>query len=270
VPEELSTYSMSKPAIGMCKDLCAQQMVGIASQFGLRHFVHASHAHTQGDVKTAEIMLTRLDSFLNFPVTSILSPYAAAPNIDEDKLICFTRTFSCANEKAAVLDGVRGQLKAWKKSSTFIAELLLAADELFTNAIYNAPYVTFSENQKGVPRTAEYGNSPEIKTARMFLATDGGRIVLGCEDSYGTLNPDHLIARLKNCLENGAAAALNWAGGGAGLGTYLILRSALAFYVGVSEGKKTVVCCTYAHGPGRMQSARNIHFACVNSMKHIA
>ncbi|MGE3682779.1 MAG: hypothetical protein AB7G93_13725 [Bdellovibrionales bacterium] len=260
MPDDLPGHSQNEPTIGICKDLGADKMVGIASEYGIWHLVHETPPHYESDVKTAEIMLTQLETFLKYPASSILTPETAGTE-QEQKLLSFDKQFSCADQKLETVEGLESHLLNWKRSKHFKSEVLLAADELFTNAIYNAPYVGDSQNPTSVPRTKEYGNNPDIRPARIFLACDGTRLLIGCEDSYGSLNIDTLIERLKVCLQQGAEAAIRWTDGGAGLGTYMILRSALAYYVGVLEGKKTVVCCTYPLTHSRMEMVRNLHFA---------
>lgn len=137
----------------------------------------------------------------------------------------------------------------------------MVADELFTNAIYNAPHVSFAENGPGVARTHENGNTLSLMPARLFLGADSSRIIIGSEDSYGTLNPCHLLKRLKACYTEGTNVAMNWSVGGAGLGTYMIFRSALAYYAGIEQGKRTVVACSFAQGARRSENVRNIHFS---------
>ncbi|MGE3681427.1 MAG: hypothetical protein AB7G93_06845 [Bdellovibrionales bacterium] len=259
--QEIPSDLRAESTIGMYHEMPPAEIVGIASQYGIRHLVQDRQPYSQSDVQTAEIMMTRLEHFLSFPSSSILSAGLSGPE-QENSLIKLSVHFSRADEKAGVINQVKDELAKLKRSQHFVSEVLLAADELFSNAIYNAPYLGFSHKDGGVPRTKKFGNDPRIRPARLFLASDGVRLVLGCEDSYGSLNPDIVIDRIKTCLHEGADNAIRWTAGGAGLGTYMILRSALAYYVGVLRNQRTVVCCTYTVARSKVDSVRGLHFAC--------
>jgi len=49
------------------------------------------------------------------------------------------------------MEAIRDLLSEWKKSGYFISEFTLAADELFTNAIYNAPLRELTRKTSAAP-----------------------------------------------------------------------------------------------------------------------
>lgn len=258
IPEGLNGYVESGPAIGICNAVRPQNAIEIAAAHRLWHLIHTGQPHFECEVKVSELMLESLETFLKNPVTSILTPESIdhPPPYEGVEL-----SFSKASEKSKTLDTLGQMLTTWKRPSSRISEMLLVADEMFTNAIYNAPYVTFAKNGPGAARTQEFGDADGLRPAKIFLGRDNDRIVLGCEDGYGTLNPKHVITRLHNCFSVGARKALNWDTGGAGLGTFMMVRAALAYYVGVQQGTKTVVCCAFPMVSRRAEMVPNLHLS---------
>ena len=61
-------------AIGSFVGLDAHQVIEIALQYGIQHLVHADQPDYETEKKTAEIMLTDLEKFLDSPLSSVISP----------------------------------------------------------------------------------------------------------------------------------------------------------------------------------------------------
>lgn len=257
VPKELS--ECRAPKIGVHENLTAPKLVDIAAKYGVWHLVQNGSAHYQNELAVSELMIQELDKFLEFPISSILSPTHADHDCEQQHQIQ-SQEFHQAREKEGLLANLQTELQKFKISESQRLEIVLVADEMFTNAIFNAPHVDFKENDTGADRTSANGNVNR-KTARLFLGADGDRLVLGCEDSYGTLNPARLLERLNTCYAQGAFASINWSGGGAGLGTYIIFHSALSFYAGVTPGKRTVVACTFPSKRQRYEPIQNLHLS---------
>jgi hypothetical protein len=259
IPKDLERHSRSKSVIGICEELAPEQLIDIAASYNLWHLIQQSTPYFASELKTSEIMISDLEKYLNNPVSSILLPEKAGPDA-ETQLLMLSTEFSKASHKQEVIESLRLKLGDIKCSESQRQEMLLVADEMFTNAIYNAPHVNERNNGPGVERNAKNGNL-ELRAARIFLGNDGARVVIGCEDKYGTLNVGFLLKRLRNCFAKGAAASINYELGGAGIGTYMMFRSALSYYAGVAHGKKTVVACTFPGRRGKFQPSQNLHLS---------
>jgi hypothetical protein len=258
LPKDLASCPAT-PAIGVHDNLPAHTLVDIAAKHpNIWHLVRTGTAHFKEEVASSELMIASPQKYLDFPISSILCP-ATAGQISEKAHLVLSRPFRRASEKRDVLESFKTQVQKFKFSSTLVMELVLIADEMFTNAIFNAPHVEFGKNGPGAERSKENGEL-ELRPARLFMGTDNNRVVVGCEDSYGSLNPARLLERLNTCFVQGAYASINWGGGGAGIGTFIIFRSALSFYAGVAHGKKTVVACTFPNQRQTFNPVQNLHF----------
>lgn len=262
VPEELAECQTPEASIGVGDQLSPGEVVNLAIDYKLRQLVQRSHPESHLEMKTAELMLQHPSKFMNFPVSAILNPEQVSTQ-QESSLQIFTKEFTKASHKTDLLTEIEAILQTVKVPKSKMQDILLSVDEMVTNAIYNAPYVNFELNGPGVQRDKAHGERDDLKAARVFVGSNGQRLVVGYMDSYGTLNPLRLLERLRACYTNGPKGAMNWAEGGAGIGTYMIFQAALAYYVGVIEGQKTVVACTYSLSRDRSKQEvpKNLHLA---------
>lgn len=261
IPGSLESGRSYEVAIGVGDSIEAPAVVQFASEFKFRQIVQSSGHDYDLEVLTSELMLTRPEVFVENPLSSILDPLNASPE-RELEVRAFGTSFSSAKEKKKILDDLEAYALGVSRSESLTADIRLAADELITNAIYNAPHVNYEQNGPGAPRTRDYGDSPNLRPGSIFVGHNEKRLILGCTDAYGTLNPNHFIVRLKKCYEDGATESMNVGTGGAGLGTFLMFQSALSMYVGVSVNRRTVVCCAYSlERRARVRAAlpKNLH-----------
>jgi hypothetical protein len=268
IPGNLEAGRYYHQSIGVGDNIDPQTVVGLASDYKFHQIVQTSSTDTELEMLTAEIMLNKSDLFVQNPLSSILDPAQAGP-AREREVRSFMRQFKQANEKRQILHDLREFVSTVSTSASLNSEIAFAADELFTNAVYNAPHVKFSENGPGAPRTSEFGDAPGLLPGELFAGFSNTRIVIGCADYYGTLNPNHIIKLIMDCYEKGVRNALNFGPGGAGLGTFLIYQSALSFYVGVTQQKKTVVCCSFSlekRAKVRAQLPKNLHICTGQSL----
>lgn len=245
IPGHLQTGVIYDDAIGVGDGIEPRTVVDFAKSFNLRQIVQTSAHDHELELKTSELMLKKPDLFLNFPVSSILDPESVG-TARENEVRSYSRQFLNANEKSQILEEIRVHCLDISKSESLVADICLAADELITNAIYNAPHVLYAQPGPGAPRTAEHGQSPDLRPGEIFIGASGTRLILGCADAYGSLNPNHLINRLKSCYDNGVAESVNFGTGGAGIGTFIIFQSASSLYIGVAQSQRTVICCAFS------------------------
>lgn len=115
---------------------------------------------------------------------------------------------------------------------------IMAADELVTNAIYNAPV---DDNGKpmfrSVPRT-ERVVLPAGAEVSIKYSCDGQHLVVGVTDNYGSLERETLIGYLERCFARGEDQIENKQGG-AGLGLFMVFDSLNTFVVNIVPGQRT-------------------------------
>lgn len=112
------------------------------------------------------------------------------------------------------------------------------ADELLTNALYNAP--TGPDGRQRFA-TLERSTPIELDEAEAVFAEfgfDGRRLAVGVADTFGSLPAETALAYLHRCL---ARAEMHdpSTSGGAGLGLYQVFRSVHHLIIGIARGQRT-------------------------------
>jgi hypothetical protein len=123
------------------------------------------------------------------------------------------------------------------KSVTDLA--LQISDELYTNALYNAPFQSTPEIR--VDRTANIINSAD-KSIEFFAAFDADQLFVGCIDNHGSLDRDRMTAHLLKAYSTHQAQP-DLGTGGAGIGLKMVIDNSANFYVYCEKNQRTVICC---------------------------
>ncbi len=116
------------------------------------------------------------------------------------------------------------------------------ADELVTNAIYNAP-----RTDTGEPKYARLSRREPVELADDEVGTlefgcDGDYIAVAQIDPFGALTQETVVSYLNRCLVKGPEQ-LSEASGGAGIGLYRVFQSLSKFVINVEPGRRTEVIC---------------------------
>ena len=115
------------------------------------------------------------------------------------------------------------------------------SDELFTNALFNAP---FGDLDSTLDRTTLVVLNPEM-AAEIIVGNTQDRILIGCIDVFGTLNCENLLERIYKGFSGGIGQALNMETGGAGIGILRMVDLSSDIYVVVEKDKRTLVACSF-------------------------
>jgi len=203
------------------------------------------------EMQTADLLTKNKQSFFSAPATSILWPTEVGKKEELSSLL-FNRLFDDSQEKNLVLDELRKKLEPLTKSSSLIDEVLAVTDEFVTNALYNAPYVdpVTHVNQR-VDRLTTNVKLPAGKQARLFLAEDGQRLLIGVEDKFGSLSIQNYLTGIVRCYTSGVKDSINFGQGGAGIGSYIIFNAGSSLYYGVIPGQTTLLACVVPYRMSR-------------------
>lgn len=112
------------------------------------------------------------------------------------------------------------------------------ADELLTNAIYNAPVDDAGTHLYASRQRNEAVELDEDSACRFEYACDGRHIILSVRDPFGSLKPSTVIDYLARCYAMGNDQIENKEGG-AGMGFFFILESLNRFVINISPGHAT-------------------------------
>jgi hypothetical protein len=124
------------------------------------------------DLRTAEVLIGNEDAFLNFPIASILKPddISAAAEV---KLLNVDFRFNSSAQKRDVLEEVTKATQSKGLSQTMTDDVVSVTDEVFTNAMFNAPFVDINtQKNPGINRHTDEVKLANGKFGRLFLASD--------------------------------------------------------------------------------------------------
>jgi hypothetical protein len=249
--------------IGVGEALTPEQMLQMVVDGNVEHVCQKSGHLFDKEMLSAETMVRSPESYLEFPAATILSPHDLN-EAAEKKLLLVDQPFNCSSQKQVILTLVTDAMQAKGISQTIMDDVVAVADELFTNAIFNAPFVDKTTHiNPGVSRSGLDITLENGKTGRLFLAHDESRLVIGCRDPFGSLELKRYMARILATYQQGAAATINFGSGGAGIGSYIIFNAGSSLYFGVWPGAATQLCCVVPLGVSnrkRIQFSKHVHW----------
>jgi hypothetical protein len=266
----LANTDFTDETFGVYENASPADVLDQVLNHGLRHVVQRSGVTPGHEMETARRMLNDPQSYFKFPVSTIFN--AVQNTVESEALLrALVMEFSTPREKEDVLQLLRSYLQP-QVGVGLLSDVLLIADELFTNAVFNAPFENWNQEVGGISRNSEKLRDLKVKTAQLIVARDEKRIVICCVDEYGALNPLKLIERLNRVLNEGLGSALNYGPGGAGIGTSMIYGACSSLYLGVQKGQRTVVSVSLpllASRKAREQTPKNVHIVMMDSGQKI-
>ena len=229
----------------------------------VRHVCQTDAGALESELNTAALMVQSPQIFLNFPLAAILCPMEATAK-KNDEITKLSIQFSEAAQKGQSLDHVRQLLVSAGRSESLISDAVLVADELFTNAIFNAPFINLKSGvNPGIDRNDTTVHMDNGHTAELLVGYDHNRLAIVCRDSYGSLSLIPFLQRIQDCYLKGISTAMRLDGGGAGIGSHMIFNISSSMYVGVCKGKTTVVgTCIQWLWSNRRRSESSKHLHC--------
>lgn len=147
-----------------------------------------------------------------------------------------------SRDKPAVVDAVEAFARRVGCHPRVADGVAVAADELFTNAVYNAP-----TDAQGRPRFAHYARDREVslqpgEEVSVTVAFDGRRFALAATDPFGSLCPDRVLDYLAKCFAKGCEQ-VDTKAGGAGLGLYYLFNLMHHFVINIAPRRSTEAIC---------------------------
>lgn len=257
--EELSKSSEEK--IILCDKLTSVQVLTLCLNGNTEHIVQKSNVLIDAELKLSSYSLKSPEVFINYPLSVIIG--IENPSAETEKEAAgLSKFLSVPSDKEDVLDDLEAYMNEHCKRSSVIADIRVAADELISNSLYNAPYVNQANSNSNVSRDYSNISIDPQKKPHLFAGHDETRAIIGCKDLYGRLNVSKLIERIKLCYINNPGEMINYKAGGAGIGSFMIFDSCMSFYVAVDPEKSTTLCCTFPlkmSAKERDEVPKNVH-----------
>lgn len=211
----------------------------------LSHLVQTSNPVVENEMYASAQIIADANAFFSCPIKGILRPKINSKTNTNN----FQMVFNSSKQKNDFLEGLKIYLSGFVKRESTIDEILLIADEMFSNAIFNAPYIN-SVGAKGVNRNE--GEVTSDKSAVFLAGCTDNQLALCCIDQYGSLDLNALLERIYKCYDQGAEEVMDKTGkGGAGLGVFLVFDGSSSLYSLVKPGKFTLMANTIPLGLSR-------------------
>ncbi len=237
-------------------------LVSEVRKFGLQHVCQVGNPFSVQEMLTSALMLSRPIDVMENPFAAILAP-GDFEQSRERNFVDFQREFDSLNQKPIWLDELKIFMEQKVRAESLRTEVLTIVDELYTNVIFNAPFVT-SDNPMPQVHRGEAKVLPQMpKKAKIKISLRDDSILVACEDAFGSLLIDKLMQKISGCYEKGVEQTMNMGNAGAGIGSYMVFEASASYYLFVDPGKKTLIVCRL---PVKMSSRarqsvdKNIHF----------
>ena len=152
-----------------------------------------------------------------------------------------TWRLTASADKPGVIEQVDGYARGLNVHPRLVEMFSLVADELVTNALYNAP-----RDRQGRPRTASLPRSEPValeagEDVKVTVCCDAQYLGVSITDCFGAFDHLEAIEHLARNVESGGEPSEESEKGGAGIGLYLALSQLSHFIVNVCRGERTEV-----------------------------
>lgn len=184
----------------------------------------------------ASIILKKPKLFLNNPLTILNSQ-----DNSSNAMRVWQETFNCTAHKEKILEGIHKFIGRQKSMNRLSDNILIVIDELFSNALFNAPvddggYRIFKNMERH-----ENVKYPGNKNAKIFAVHTAEDLFIGAVDPWGSIDRDGICKSFYSAYTEGGTVAEE--GKGAGLGLRMMLDRARSLYILSEIDKRSLVCC---------------------------
>jgi CheY-like chemotaxis protein len=150
-----------------------------------------------------------------------------------------SRVLTRATDREPAIERVNEFMRHLGAGSQLSSTAGVVADELITNAIYNAP-----RDPHGAPIYASTSRREKItllphEFVTMAMGSNGEKFAISVTDQFGAFMGDHLRSGLRRCLSEDDP--IQQKDGGAGIGLYMVLSSCSQLVINVAPGLCTEV-----------------------------
>ena len=210
---------------------------------GYEHVLYSSRKDFGAQLFASCLMSKRPDTFTENPIPYFFHGFSPLIE-DANRETNFIRHFDRSEEKPFLINEL-GQFFKQDRALRNIEDICLqAADEMISNALYNAPVGTTGERlYQTVPRDVDV-SLPRGKKAKLFSCFTSQKVVIGCEDLFGSLDRPTILNRLVEIYANKQVSPIMCTAG-AGMGLKFMIENCANFYMFGENKKRSIVACTF-------------------------
>lgn len=210
------------------------------------HFISSSREDASLDLLTTALLVKQPETVLHPESTIFLRklPWAGATPTP-----ILQAEFNSIQSKAKVIDSLRQITETNRKVRPYRHRLLQIADELITNALFCAPVDFRGEPlYRDIPRnlSVEYPSHQPRAKLNVFLSSK--RILIGCEDPYGSLDLAETRRKLATSFTRNLSQVGHPIGVPLGLGLRTVMENSNSLYILCKRRELTSVYCAFDVG----------------------
>ena len=221
------------PVVALVPDPGADGLVELVCQRGVLHLCAGRpDERGRGVVDPAELVVT-VEKILRRDVFG-LNKYVTGFGLELHNEVVVR-----AEDRDQVVERLAQQVRAAGGGRRVVESVALVADELITNAVYNAP-----RDREGQARYAHLCRRDKVQLepteyVRVEYGADAERFGLAVTDCFGALTPETLRRALLRCLTE--EVQIEQKSGGAGIGLYTAVSHASQLAVNIQPGARTEI-----------------------------
>lgn len=210
---------------------------------GFEHCVQRNRPDFAQELLAAALMVSRPEAFVKNPVPFFFTGFSQSNTgpTETNMTVPFRKT----SDKEYLLERLGTFLKQNPKLKGLSDICIQVADELVANALFSSPADFKGANlYQEVDRNSEIV-LPELKKATFFACFSDYRVIVGCEDRFGSFKKNHLIDHLENSFLKNKATARGSQSAGAGLGFRYMIENSANFYIYCDKGRRSLVAAGF-------------------------
>lgn len=199
------------------------ELLTLAAEGEFHSFINTNHPHFHEDLEAMLKVQSDPKAYLTNPIPAL---FAKTPNT-------LFLLFNKKEDKPHLIHFLDQFLKQ-TKSKAIETNARLLFEELFMNAIYDAPMEAKKLNM-----------AKKSQHNELYVAFDTNKFMISCFDPYGSLNVEKLLNRMRDIVAYGTKDMINMnqQKGGAGIGCSLLFRYSSGLIITVEPGMGTRVTC---------------------------
>jgi hypothetical protein len=227
---------------------------------GYEHAICSVRDDFSSEILCSAIMALRPDTFMKNPLPFFFNGFDPNSELTDRRDNNFTVTFESTEQKESLMEHL---VKFWSKKPA-IASLedicLQIADEMFTNIFFNAPVDSRGLRPLKQQNRATAIHLPDRYKAKMFSCFTDDKVIIGCEDPFGSIVRNEIMFRLESIYME-AMTSPRAHTSGSGLGLKFLIDNSANFYLFCEKGKKTVFACALLLKglKANLSASKNIH-----------
>ncbi len=201
----------------------------------LSNVVQTSNDDLPYELFIASIILKKPRLFLNNPLSILNSQDSSAT-----AMRVWQENFNATEHKERILESIHKFIGRNKSMNRLADNILIVIDELFSNALFNAPvdedgYRIFRNMNRN-----EKVRYPGNKNAKIFAVHTSNDLFIGAVDPWGSVDRDKICQSLFNAYSERKVSEDSK---GAGLGLRMMLDRSRSLYFLSEKGKRSLICC---------------------------